>query len=574
MVRARLRSHLKALKERFPDLLGDCEIQEFAGTDYAFRLFVQKSAWVRVVAGLAEETEYDNFKSEVARHQGKPGAAYEHSLHAVWSVMHKLQESGGLSPVTAKQIDAILPFLERFEAADFSAGSWKTPEGQFPSFSFEDVVIEFHQALYDNGWVTPAFDWTEWRRSAQAFVDSPKKIERADATTIQKLLTTHVRANRFCEGHLASMFENGHIVALLRRLKTIRGQMKSDLRGQPWAVAQTESERSACDEDQMQAPNLFDFATSELSQDAFICWLASRADPTLKGRHEALHATATAFLNRLLEVGKGPKVSEYRSIAIRRQWKSIDVLLVINGDTAVIIEDKTDTQDHSDQLRRYKEAVAGEFPEGRIAAVYLKTGDQGDYRTVEQAGYGCFLRGDFLTVLDLGERAGVRNDIFADFHRYLQGVERGIQSFATVPLVDWQRAQWKGFFMALRQALGEGEWLHVGHAGGGSPAFRWHKRGDKFLRLDKGELGFKVEVGNEALRKARWFEWNRKLMAKGGTGGISIVTPRRRLGRRMTVAVLDGDYRQADERGLLDLPLTVETLRNAEALMDAALGVG
>ena len=31
-------------------------------------------------------------KSEVAHHQGKTGAAYEHSLHDVWSVMHKLQK--------------------------------------------------------------------------------------------------------------------------------------------------------------------------------------------------------------------------------------------------------------------------------------------------------------------------------------------------------------------------------------------------------------------------------------------------------------------------------------------------
>jgi hypothetical protein len=227
MVRARLRSHLKAIKERFPDLLGECEVQESAGTDYAFRLIVPKSAWVRVLAGLAEETDYDNFKSVVARHQGKPGAAYEHSLHDVWSVMHKLQKTEGLLPITTRQIDAILPFLDRFEAAGFSAGSWKTPEGQFPWFDFNEVVMEFHKALYDNGWVTPAFDWTEWQRSAQEFVDSPEKVEQADATTILKLLTTHVRADRFCEGHLAATFENGHIVALLRRLKTIRGKMKS-----------------------------------------------------------------------------------------------------------------------------------------------------------------------------------------------------------------------------------------------------------------------------------------------------------------------------------------------------------
>jgi len=92
MVRARVRGHLEALKKRFPNLLGDSEIQESSGTDYAFRLFIEKSNWMLVVAELAEETDYDNFKSEVARHQGRAGAAYEHSLHNVWSVMHKLQE--------------------------------------------------------------------------------------------------------------------------------------------------------------------------------------------------------------------------------------------------------------------------------------------------------------------------------------------------------------------------------------------------------------------------------------------------------------------------------------------------
>jgi len=92
MVRARVREHLEALKKRFPDLLGECDIMESPSTDYAFRLFVQKSAWMQVSSGLAEETDYDNFKSEVARHQGKAGAAYEHSLHEVWSVMNRLQK--------------------------------------------------------------------------------------------------------------------------------------------------------------------------------------------------------------------------------------------------------------------------------------------------------------------------------------------------------------------------------------------------------------------------------------------------------------------------------------------------
>src|SRR4051812_31785210 len=125
----------------------------------------------------------------------------------------------------------------------------------------------------------------------------------------------------------------------------------------------------------MAAPNLFDFATSELSQDAFICWLASWADPAHREDGEALHATAAAFLDRLLDVGRGPKLPEYRSIEVRRQWNDIDVLLLVNDDTAIIIEDKTDTTDPSDKLERYREAVAREFPDHRTAAVYLKTGD-------------------------------------------------------------------------------------------------------------------------------------------------------------------------------------------------------
>jgi hypothetical protein len=95
MVRARVRKHLEALRERFPNCLGDCEVHAFTGSDYAFRIFVDKSVWSQVVLGLNEELDYGNFKSEVARFQGQDGAAYERSLHDVWSVMYRLQKERG-----------------------------------------------------------------------------------------------------------------------------------------------------------------------------------------------------------------------------------------------------------------------------------------------------------------------------------------------------------------------------------------------------------------------------------------------------------------------------------------------
>ena len=92
MVRARIRSHLDAIKERFPELLAACDIKEFVGTDYAFRIFVDKSVWSQVLVKLNEDMDYDNFKSEVGRYQGADGRAYERSLHEVWSVMNRLQK--------------------------------------------------------------------------------------------------------------------------------------------------------------------------------------------------------------------------------------------------------------------------------------------------------------------------------------------------------------------------------------------------------------------------------------------------------------------------------------------------
>jgi hypothetical protein len=92
MVRARLRAHLENLQQRFPDLLGALEIQQFEGTDYAYRIFIGKTVWAQVMAALADDIDYDNFKSAVARHLGSEGAAYEHALHDVWGTMYGLQQ--------------------------------------------------------------------------------------------------------------------------------------------------------------------------------------------------------------------------------------------------------------------------------------------------------------------------------------------------------------------------------------------------------------------------------------------------------------------------------------------------
>lgn len=90
MVRARVREHLERLQARFPAIAGR-EVLRTKDNDYRYRLIAPKAEWATIVAELAAEQTWSNFKSKVAAFQGAAGREYEHALHEVWSVMNRLQ---------------------------------------------------------------------------------------------------------------------------------------------------------------------------------------------------------------------------------------------------------------------------------------------------------------------------------------------------------------------------------------------------------------------------------------------------------------------------------------------------
>jgi hypothetical protein len=128
--------------------------------------------------------------------------------------------------VTAAQIEALLPFVRTFEVMGFQCGECPqseldSPHGSIiPGFGANDPVASFVEALHDHGWIEP-FDWNAWQDQAARYVASPALVAGADAETIRKLLTSHVRKDRERHGHLAAQFESGHVLELLRRLRAI-----------------------------------------------------------------------------------------------------------------------------------------------------------------------------------------------------------------------------------------------------------------------------------------------------------------------------------------------------------------
>jgi len=63
-------------------------------------------------------------------------------------------------------------------------------------------------------------------------------------------------------------------------------------------------------------------------------------------------------------------IIDLSSVEIRREWRNIDLLIILDQDV-IVIENKIDTADHSDQLRRYKTIVDGVFANKHKHYVYL-----------------------------------------------------------------------------------------------------------------------------------------------------------------------------------------------------------
>jgi hypothetical protein len=99
-------------------------------------------------------------------------------------------------------------------------------------------------------------------------------------------------------------------------------------------------------------PNLFHFATKELSQDAVIAWLLQWASPSNKVHDAELHACGQAFLHALLKTSDVDFTEPIEKVEVGRQWKNIDVWAKINDTQLLIIEDKTNSGRHSEQLTR------------------------------------------------------------------------------------------------------------------------------------------------------------------------------------------------------------------------------
>ena len=83
----------------------------------------------------------------------------------------------------------------------------------------------------------------------------------------------------------------------------------------------------------------------------------------------------------------------------------------------IIIEDKTFTSEHDNQLLRYVNQVKEVYPHAKIRGVYYKTGFQSDLKNVQAANYAIVTRKDILSLMKPYTEQ-TKNQIFKDYYEY------------------------------------------------------------------------------------------------------------------------------------------------------------
>ena len=292
-------------------------------------------------------------------------------------------------------------------------------------------------------------------------------------------------------------------------------------------------------------PNIFDFATSELSQDALFAWLIQWADPKYKDKDLAMFNLAQSFVRMLLGDSNYP----IKSINVGRQWKSIDVWVEINDDTFLVIEDKTNTSIHDNQLERYKSTVEEEY-EGRRTKqyfAYVKTGNEplSVIKNIEKAGYRTISRIDLIHCI---EAYSGNNTIIPSYLEFLYGIELETQSFRQLPVNDWGWYAWQGFYKELEQKLSLTAWNYVSNPAGGFLGAWWHfttiPEGEMYLQFEENKLCIKVSYdGDGDHSEFRWKWYNKLISTAESMGYPEIVKPARfGAGCYMTIAIVKPEH--------------------------------
>ena len=190
--------------------------------------------------------------------------------------------------------------------------------------------------------------------------------------------------------------------------------------------------------------NIFDYATKELSQDAFLMWLFDNLNDK-----EIDVDVKTAAIDLLNEFGINISYDDIEWVWVKPQWYRIDVSIHIktkDNKYGIYIEDKTDSSEHN-QLRRYNVAIdkiTAHEEKMIVKKIYYKTNKMLDdeKRIVKEAGWYEY---EFEKIISFwGKYIDSKNLIINNYANHINKI--GIDSNNDSIPIDDNPTAWKAYF--------------------------------------------------------------------------------------------------------------------------------
>ena len=334
-------------------------------------------------------------------------------------------------------------------------------------------------------------------------------------------------------------------------------------------------------------PNIFNFATTELTQDAFIAWLCSWADPKYQEVNKVLNETANRLIEEFFRL-HSKKLQAVRTIKVLTQVKDIDVLLIINEEFYVIIEDKVHSKAHSGQLEKYINSVKSDYEvdTSKTIPIFFKTGDQCNYAYAEGKGYEVYKRSQFLNLLSVGINKGVTNQVFAEYYNYLKSMDDEINSYKFKKVEKWDFAQWIGFYQKIKDQFDHRYWEYVSNPSGGFMAFWWNRipindnKQEVYIQVERDRLCFKISNTDKTAVKNgdKWY-WKHKVEQIGNLKEYTIRKPKKfGSGKWVTFAVLEHKntdnsnyWLKSDSSGKVNVEETINLMKDMGEVLNQSV---
>lgn len=191
--------------------------------------------------------------------------------------------------------------------------------------------------------------------------------------------------------------------------------------------------------------NFFEIASDELTQDSFICWLLSNSEDKEIGN------ISKSFLDFLC--GEHFDYNKVKITKITRQFKHIDIIidyLVDDEPRLLIIEDKTNSSMHDDQLNNYYKEVSswdkGKAKKRIVHYVYYKTGIVDEQEEKQLNHFKLFSLNE---IYEFFENLETKSQIINDYKNYIVKMYKDRNEVSKESLDLWSFDNWSTYFKEL-----------------------------------------------------------------------------------------------------------------------------